>query len=68
VVQAHLQLCPPCLDRADFERHLRALVASRCREKAPPGLLERVLTVLQETRLSVPPRGFQSPAPDAGRG
>ena len=49
IVSEHLHGCPPCLDRAEFERELRALVASRCRECAPPGLLERVVARLDVT-------------------
>lgn len=43
VVAQHLLDCPPCLDRADFERELKSLVAHRCREVAPPTLRDRVL-------------------------
>ncbi len=53
IVQAHLRQCPPCLDRADFERHLRVLIASRCRERAPAGLLERVLIALERSQVVV---------------
>ncbi|MGH3664573.1 MAG: mycothiol system anti-sigma-R factor [Egibacteraceae bacterium] len=48
VVQRHLRDCPPCLDRADFERELRAMVAAKCRDCAPPGLLDRVLSRLHD--------------------
>jgi anti-sigma factor (TIGR02949 family) len=41
-VEEHLRFCPPCMDRADFEQRLRAIVASRCREAAPVGLLDQV--------------------------
>lgn len=47
VVEAHLQECPPCLDRADFERKVRDLVATRCRDSAPPGLMDSIVTRLQ---------------------
>ncbi|CAN5713438.1 hypothetical protein BH24ACT15_BH24ACT15_21720 [soil metagenome] len=47
VVEEHLRLCPPCLDRADFERKLRALVATRCRDAAPPGLVNTIMAQLQ---------------------
>ena len=47
VVAEHLADCPPCLDRADFERELKALLANRCREQAPSGLVDRVLDRLQ---------------------
>lgn len=42
-IRRHLADCEHCLDRADFERHIRELIASRCREQAPPGLIEKVL-------------------------
>lgn len=46
IVTRHLADCQPCLDRTDFERSLRALVARHCREAAPAGLLHRVLEQL----------------------
>lgn len=46
-VRNHLGDCPPCLDRADFERDLRALIASKCRESAPNGLADRIITTLR---------------------
>jgi len=42
-ITVHLRDCPDCLHRADFERHLRVFVATKCREVAPRGLLDRVL-------------------------
>ena len=42
-IQTHLGDCSPCLDRADFERELRALIARRCKDAAPQGLIDRVL-------------------------
>ncbi len=46
----HLSACPPCLHRADFERALRALVAAKCTDRAPAGLLARI-----RARLAVTP-------------
>lgn len=43
----HLEECPPCLDRADFERKIRQLVASRCRDAAPAHLMDAVRARLQ---------------------
>jgi anti-sigma factor (TIGR02949 family) len=48
IVREHLEECSPCLDRADFQRQLRALIASKCKEVAPPGLLDRILTKLEQ--------------------
>ena len=48
VVAAHLSDCPPCLERADFERELKALVASKCRDQAPRELTEALLARLRQ--------------------
>ena len=47
LVRAHLQDCSPCLSRADFQQALRELIASKCRETAPSGLLQRVMARLE---------------------
>ncbi|MBA2528950.1 MAG: mycothiol system anti-sigma-R factor [Euzebyales bacterium] len=47
LVQRHLEDCPPCLDRTEFERELRALIAAKCTDCAPPGLFERVAARLR---------------------
>ena len=41
-IERHLGGCSPCFDRAEFQREVRALIASKCTDCAPPGLLERV--------------------------
>ena len=46
-LQAHLEECPPCLEGADFQAQLKALVAKRCGETVPDGLQERVLGFLR---------------------
>ncbi len=46
-IRAHLGDCPPCLDRAEFERELRALVARKCTDAAPSGLLDRIIAELK---------------------
>lgn len=46
-VARHLEECPPCMDRADFERRVRALVASKCRDRAPDGLVDSIKARLQ---------------------
>lgn len=45
-VRAHLADCPRCLDRADFRRQLRALVARKCQEEAPRDLVSRIINNL----------------------
>lgn len=46
VVARHLARCSRCLDRADFERELRVILARHCRQVAPAGLLDRVIAQL----------------------
>ncbi len=46
-IEEHLQLCPPCLDRADFERRVRDLVARKCRDRAPAGLIDAIKLKLE---------------------
>jgi anti-sigma factor (TIGR02949 family) len=48
-IRTHLGDCPPCLDRAEFERELRRIVASRCRDAAPSGLLDRIIGDMKTT-------------------
>jgi mycothiol system anti-sigma-R factor len=39
----HLSDCSPCADRAEFRKHLKDLVASRCIERdVPDALRERI--------------------------
>lgn len=48
-VLIHLRQCTDCLGRADFERELRAVVATRCRDVAPAELVNRVVRGLHES-------------------
>jgi anti-sigma factor (TIGR02949 family) len=51
-VDAHLKGCSPCMERADFKRHVKDLVASRCSsDEVPAGLKVKVMQMLSE-----PPR------------
>ncbi len=47
VVQRHLDECLPCLEAFDFEVELRQVVASRCRERPPDGLMVRIALAIQ---------------------
>jgi anti-sigma factor (TIGR02949 family) len=38
----HLDTCPPCFERAEFQRKLKDVVRSKCRSKAPQHLVWRV--------------------------
>ena len=48
-MRAHLAECPGCLDRADFARELKMLIAARCRSSAPPHLVELVVQRIHTT-------------------
>jgi anti-sigma factor (TIGR02949 family) len=50
VISRHLEDCSPCLDRVDFEREVRAILARRCKDAAPSGLLDRIVDRLRSTR------------------
>jgi len=42
-IQQHLSDCHPCMERADFRKHLKELVHDRCAEKqVPAGLQDRI--------------------------
>jgi mycothiol system anti-sigma-R factor len=42
-VSHHLSDCNPCTERADFRRHLKDMVQSKCAEReVPAGLQERI--------------------------
>ncbi len=42
-IEAHLSACGPCMDRSEFRRRLRELLARSCAcDEVPPGLRERV--------------------------
>ena len=47
-VRAHIADCPPWFDRADFEVKLREIVAQRCKDAAPSGLLDRVVAQIRD--------------------
>ena len=46
-IRQHLRACPPCLHRADFAVELKAVIADRCSEPAPAGLVEKVIARLR---------------------
>jgi mycothiol system anti-sigma-R factor len=42
-VEAHLSGCTDCHDHAEFKRHLKALIATKCGgETLPEGLADRI--------------------------
>lgn len=42
IIAEHLDLCPPCLDKHDFEAELRRVIAQRCRDEVPEELKLRI--------------------------
>jgi mycothiol system anti-sigma-R factor len=54
-VQAHLSGCDPCMDRAEFRRHLKEMVASKCTGDQPsPELFIRIRTIIEERDIASP--------------
>ncbi len=49
---AHVAACDHCARIADAERHLRALLRSKCVEQAPSQLRERVLQRMSAMRVT----------------
>ncbi len=47
-VRRHLRRCPPCCSKFDFEAEFKQVVQSRSRDAAPPELMDRLRTFLQE--------------------
>ena len=55
MLRAHLGDCPPCGDRAEFQRRLKALLAAKCASETPTSLRVRLRAILVEGPLSPPP-------------
>jgi mycothiol system anti-sigma-R factor len=54
-VQKHLSGCSPCMDRAEFRRHLKEMVASKCSGDQPsPELFVRIRAIIQERDVPAP--------------
>jgi mycothiol system anti-sigma-R factor len=54
-VQTHLSGCSPCMDRTEFRRHLKQMVAAKCSgDQPPPELLIRIRAVIEERDVSSP--------------
>ncbi len=48
-IRHHLEACMDCFEVFDFETELRQVIALKCREQVPPGLVERIrLSIEQE--------------------
>ncbi len=51
----HLDTCPPCFERAEFQRKLKDIVKFKCRSEAPTHLVWRVREAIHlERRVEEP--------------
>ncbi len=49
MVELHLSGCNPCMDRSEFRRHLKEMIAAKCTGDAPsPELVVRIKALIQE--------------------
>ncbi|MET0727220.1 MAG: mycothiol system anti-sigma-R factor [Acidimicrobiales bacterium] len=46
-ITIHLDDCNPCAQPYDFYAEVRRCVQQRCRDTAPPGLLDRIQAAIQ---------------------
>ena len=54
-VEKHLSSCSPCMDRTEFRRHLKAMIASKCTGDEPrPELVIRIRAIIEERDVSAP--------------
>jgi mycothiol system anti-sigma-R factor len=53
VIQQHLDDCAPCLDEAQIELIMKAVVARSCSEHAPDDLRQRVLFRIREVQIRI---------------
>lgn len=49
-IQQHLEDCPPCWEKYDFEAELKAVVHRKCQEVVPMHLVERIRIVIEAER------------------
>ena len=48
-IQIHLSDCSPCMQRAEFRRHIKVVVRSKCAgDDVPPALEHRIRALLDE--------------------
>ncbi len=46
-IRGHLVDCPECYEAFDFHAELKLVIASKCTDEMPPGLLSRIEQCLQ---------------------
>ncbi len=49
-IQQHLDDCSPCLAAFDFEAELRIVVKSRCVDRVPDSLREKIARAIEDAR------------------
>jgi len=47
-ITVHLDYCAPCAGAAEFEAELRAVIASRCKDRVPDALIRRIAEAIDE--------------------
>jgi mycothiol system anti-sigma-R factor len=48
-ISVHLSDCNPCMERAEFRRHVKVMVRAKCTGDAvPPALEQRIRALLEE--------------------
>jgi mycothiol system anti-sigma-R factor len=47
-IRIHLDYCGPCGGAAEFEAELRRVIANRCKDRVPEGLIRRVAEAIEE--------------------
>jgi mycothiol system anti-sigma-R factor len=50
-IAQHLEECPPCGEKYNFEAELKLLIRSRCRDAVPESLRIRIATAIDHERL-----------------
>jgi mycothiol system anti-sigma-R factor len=49
-IQVHLSDCNPCMQRAEFRRHVKVMMRSKCTgDDVPAALLERIRSLIDES-------------------
>jgi mycothiol system anti-sigma-R factor len=48
-IERHLSDCSPCMERAEFRRSLKAMLAAKCRggDEVPQELRERIVAIIR---------------------
>jgi mycothiol system anti-sigma-R factor len=49
-IAEHLDYCAPCAGAAGFEYDLRIVIASRCKDRVPDSLIDRVAELIEAER------------------